>query len=105
MRMRRILGYIFYVLLIVAIGLAIGLALQTKNNSTTKKSPIHVTQPAKVTSDYKTPATSNNSGNNQSSSSQNKLTNTGPGDVLVLFVSSSLIFSLIHWRYNARKLY
>jgi hypothetical protein len=43
-------------------------------------------------------------GTAQSVSSQN-LTNTGPGDVIGLFAVIVIVSTLMHWRYQMRKLY
>jgi len=68
-------------------------SVATKAQSSSKSSKPN-TQPSSASSNPPTTAPSNKA-----------LTNTGPGDVIAIFIVVSLAAAFTHWRYTAYKLY
>jgi cobalamin biosynthesis Mg chelatase CobN len=122
--LRKTILYVIYGALVVLLAVAIILAFKTnKTSSPTTKSQVSTSQPKSQKAETKSdvastshsstsssskaaqPSTTSSASNvNSQSSTAANLSNTGPGNTILLFVGTVVCTSLLHFLYTSRKL-
>ncbi|MEI7838202.1 MAG: hypothetical protein WCI37_00250 [bacterium] len=92
---------ILFLILLLDIALIVGIYINAKNHNVVSTSNttaiVHTTNKASAPSTTSTSKT--NSKESTASKSSGKLTNTGPGDFLGIFVTSVLLAASLHYLY------
>jgi hypothetical protein len=106
---RRIVLYVTYAVLVIAFGVVIGLAFQSSPSPkhTASNAPKHTASkpaspPSTASSSKPSPKPTTSAPNGPANP---QLANSGPGDVIGIFVLTSVLAAIAHWRFRLRKLY
>jgi hypothetical protein len=115
---RKLTLYVVYFGLVVALALAIGLAFRSHKStnitakpsggsSTVTKTPGKAIANSGSTTKVGTQQSNavGSASNTTSTTTPTTLTNTGPGNVITLFVVVSFFATLVHWRWRVNRLY